>query len=245
MPSDVAAKPRFVSYLRVSTDKQGDKGLGIEAQRQAVRAYLTHVNHGAELLQEFVEVESGRKDDRPQLRAALERCELSGATLLIARLDRLTRKASFLLNLQESGATFVACDNPYADKFTVGILAMVAQKERELIVARTKAALAAAKARGTKLGNPNGAAHLRGRGNSEAVSAITAKAACRAAKLKGTLEAIRAEGHDSLTAIAAELGRRGIVTPRGDAWHPMAVKRLLERLASHSGKTCTLENGNG
>jgi len=252
MPSDVLAKPRFVSYLRVSTDKQGARGLGIEAQRMAVQAHLHHANHGAELLQEFVEVESGRKVDRPQLKAALERCELTGAVLIIAKLDRLSRDAHFLLGLYKAGVEFVACDLPEANRLTVTLMAAVAQHEVECISKRTREALAAAKARGTdrrgnplKLGNPNGAAKLKGRGNREAVSAITAKAACRAAKLKGTLEAIRAEGHHSLTAIAAELGRRGIVTPRGGAWHPMAVKRLLGRLASHSGKTCTAENGNG
>jgi DNA invertase Pin-like site-specific DNA recombinase len=230
MPSETAAKPRFVSYLRVSTDKQGATGLGIEAQRQAVEAYLSRQEPGAELLEEVVEVESGRRKDRPQLHRALERCELSGATLLIARMDRLSRNAYFLLSLQEAGVAFKACDNPHADKFTVGILAMVAQKEAETISRNTKAALQAAKARGVRLGNPKGAEHLKGRGNAEAARAITTKAKARASKLGAILKSLQAEGHTSLPAIAAELTRQGIVTPRGGAWHPQSVKRLLERL---------------
>ncbi|MCA0434293.1 MAG: recombinase family protein [Proteobacteria bacterium] len=231
MPSEYVHNPRFVSYLRVSTDKQGRSGLGLEAQRQAVAAYLRQVNHGAQVLEEFVEVESGRKADRPQLRKARERCELTGATLLIARLDRLSRNARFLLELQESRVLFKACDAPHADNFTVGIMALVAQKEAEAISERTRLALKAAKARGTKLGCPNGAAHLKGRGNKEAVAALKASANAQALRLKGQIETIRSEGHATLTAIAEELERRNIKTPRGGRWHPMAVKRLLERIA--------------
>ena len=229
MPSDLTSRPRFVSYLRVSTDKQGARGLGIEAQRQAVQAHLHRANHGAELLEELVEVESGRKSDRPQLLKALERCELAGAILIIAKLDRLSRDAHFLLGLRKAGVEFVACDLPSANRLTLTVMAAVAEHEREMISQRTKAALHAAKARGTKLGNPNGAAHLRGLGNHEAASAIRATATARAAKLKGLLEAIRNDGHDSLPAIAAELTRRGIVTARGGAWHPQTVKRLMIR----------------
>lgn len=225
------ASPRFVAYLRVSTDKQGARGLGIEAQRQAVQAHLHRANHGASLLAEFVEVESGRKSDRPELFKALEACELSGAVLIIAKLDRLSRDAHFLLGLHKAGVEFVACDLPTANKLTVTIMAAVAEHEREMISQRTKAALQAAKARGTKLGNPNGAKHLEGHGNGEAVAVIREKADSRALKLRGVLGSIRADGITSLAGIAAELQRRGIKTARGGAWHPMSVKRLLEREA--------------
>lgn len=224
-----APRPRFVAYLRVSTDKQGARGLGIEAQRNAVQAHLSRVNHGAELLEEFVEVESGKKADRPQLHRALERCDLAGAALIIAKLDRLSRDAHFLLGLHKAGVEFVACDLPSANRLTLTVMAAVAEHEREMISQRTKAALQAAKARGTKLGNPNGASHMAGLGNGQAVAVIKRKADGRAAKLQGLLQSIRAEGFTSLPAIATELERRGIKTPRGGRWHPMAVKRLLER----------------
>ena len=158
--------PRFVSYLRVSTTKQGANGLGVEAQREAVRSYVSGaVGEGASILREYVETESGKRNDRPQLQAAIEHCSLAGARLVIAKLDRLSRNAAFMIGLRDAGVDFVAADMPQADSFTVGILALVAERERDMISQRTKAALAVAKRRGTKLGNPNGAAHLRGRGN--------------------------------------------------------------------------------
>src|ERR1700693_2553841 len=157
------ATGKFVSYLRVSTDKQGHSGLRIEAQRKAVDDYL---NGGRwTLLKEYVEIESGKRNDRPQLLAALAHAKATGATIVIAKLDRLARNVAFISNLMESGVEFVAVDMPLANRLTVHILAAVAEHERELISQRTKAALAAAKARGTKLGNPNGARALRGRGH--------------------------------------------------------------------------------
>jgi DNA invertase Pin-like site-specific DNA recombinase len=143
---------RFVSYLRVSTNKQGALGLGVEAQRRSVEDYL---NGGRwELLAEFVEVESGKCDDRPKLAEAMAFCRLHGATLVIAKLDRLSRDAHFLLGLQKADVRFVAADMPEANEMVVGILAVVAQAERKMISERTKAALAAAKARGQRLGTP-------------------------------------------------------------------------------------------
>lgn len=148
------AKGRFVAYHRVSTAKQGRSGLGLEAQRAAVAAYL---NGGPwKLVGEFVEVESGKRADRPELGKALDLCHLIGATLVIAKLDRLTRNVAFMANLMESQVEFVACDNPHASRFTIHILAAVAEHERDQISARTKAALAAAKARGTTLGGYKG-----------------------------------------------------------------------------------------
>src|SRR5580693_783048 len=144
---------KFVSYLRVSTKRQGESGLGLEAQRAAVEAFL---NGGRwKLVEELVEVESGKHDhNRPALHKALEACKVYGATLVIAKLDRLSRDAHFLLGLQKAGVKFVAADMPEANEMVVGIMALVAQAERRTISARTKAALAAAKARGVKLGGP-------------------------------------------------------------------------------------------
>jgi DNA invertase Pin-like site-specific DNA recombinase len=144
---------RFVAYHRESTERQGASGLGLEAQQKATRDYL---NGGAwELVGEFVEVESGKRADRPELAKALETCRRHKAKLVIAKLDRLSRNLAFIATLMEAGVEFVAVDNPHANKLTVHILAAVAQHEREMISERTKAALQAAKARGMRLGNPN------------------------------------------------------------------------------------------
>ncbi|KAF5053504.1 hypothetical protein DSECCO2_397700 [anaerobic digester metagenome] len=218
---------KFVSYLRVSTAKQGESGLGIEAQRKAVLEFL---NGGHwELLAEYTETESGKRNDRPKLAKALEHCRLTGATLVIAKLDRLSRNAHFLLGLQEAGVKFVAVDMPTANELTVGIMALVAQEERRAISARTKAALAAAKARGVKLGCPNGAAHLRKYGNELGVEAIKRGADERALKLVGVVKEIQAAGATSLREIADELNRRGIATARNGAWHASSVRNLLAR----------------
>jgi DNA invertase Pin-like site-specific DNA recombinase len=140
---------RFVAYHRVSTARQGESGLGLEAQRQA---NLTYLNGGAwEMVGEFVEVESGKNSDRKQLAAALEACRKHKAKLVIAKLDRLSRNLAFIATLMESGVEFIAVDNPHANKLTVHILAAVAQHEREMISERTRAALQAAKARGKVL----------------------------------------------------------------------------------------------
>ena len=144
------AKGRFVAYYRVSTEKQGRSGLGLEAQQEAVR---THLNGGNwHLAAEVVEIESGKRNDRPKLAEALRLCRLHGATLIIAKLDRLARNVAFISNLMESGVEFTAVDFPQANRLTVHILAAVAEHEREMISKRTKDALAAAKARGVKLG---------------------------------------------------------------------------------------------
>jgi DNA invertase Pin-like site-specific DNA recombinase len=144
---------KWVSYLRVSTDAQGSSGLGIEAQRKAVETYLNGVSWT--LAQEFIEVESGkRSNNRPQLAAALMACKKLKAKLIVAKLDRLARNVAFISKLMEAGVEFVACDFPHANKLTIHILAAVAEHERELISSRTKEALAAAKARGKKLGGP-------------------------------------------------------------------------------------------
>ena len=155
---------RIIGYERVSTARQGASGLGIEAQRQAIEGFVAQQK--ATLLARFTEVESGRNADRPELGKALHLAKVTGATLVIAKLDRLSRNAAFLLTLRDSGVKFAAVDLPEANDLTVGIMALVAQAEREAISRRTKEALAVARSRGVRLGNPQGAAALRraGRG---------------------------------------------------------------------------------
>src|ERR1700692_210623 len=142
--------PRFVAYYRVSTAQPGSSGLGLEAQHAAVARHIAGA--GGELVGEFQEIESGKKNDRPEIAAALAACRVQRATLVIAKLDRLARNVAFISNLMESGVEFVAVDMPQANRFVVHILAAVAEHEAEAISKRTKAALAAAKARGTQLG---------------------------------------------------------------------------------------------
>jgi DNA invertase Pin-like site-specific DNA recombinase len=149
---EIAMRGKFISYLRVSTDKQGERGYGLDAQRKAVSDYL---NGGSwQLLEEFVEVESGKRSDRPQLAAALAACKKHRARLVIAKLDRLSRNVAFIATLMDGKVEFVCCDFPSANRLTLHILAAVAEHEREMISARTSAGLAAAKAKGVKLGNP-------------------------------------------------------------------------------------------
>lgn len=173
---------RFVVYLRVSTSRQGRSGLGLEAQQQQVHAYVQSVR--GKVLESFTEVESGKDCNRPKLAAALAACRLRQATLVIAKLDRLARDAAFLLNLQKDlhrhGLRFVAADMPEANEMTVGIMAVVAQAERRMIADRTKAALAAAKARGVKLGKPeNLSQQAKGRKLSAAVRSAKANETAR------------------------------------------------------------------
>jgi DNA invertase Pin-like site-specific DNA recombinase len=167
---------KVVTYYRVSTAAQGRSGLGLEAQRHGVDSFCA--SRACDVLAEFTEVESGKRNNRPELEKALHRAKVTGATLVIAKLDRLSRNAAFLLTLRDSGVDFIAADMPDACRLTVGILAMVAEQEREAIADRTRKALAAAKARGRRLGNPNGAAAIRraGRGNSASVAVQKAAA---------------------------------------------------------------------
>ncbi|MGO8915394.1 MAG: recombinase family protein [Stellaceae bacterium] len=223
------ATGKFVSYLRVSTARQGRSGLGLDAQRQAVEQFLNGGNWV--LTKEFVEVESGKRSDRPQLEKALRLCKVTGAKLVIAKLDRLSRDAHFLLGLQKAGVPFVAADMPEANEMVVGIMAVVAQAERKMISERTKAALQAARRRGVKLGNPNGAAHLRGLGNAAATAAVRQNAVHRAENVAPVIADILAAGITSVGGIAAELNRRGILTARGGNWHPTSVRRVLARIA--------------
>lgn len=221
---------KVVAYYRVSTTAQGRSGLGLEAQREAVASLCGA--RGWEIIAEFTEVESGKRADRRELQEALRRTKVTGGTLVIAKLDRLSRNAAFITTLQDSGARFIAADMPEANELTVHIMAAVAQAERKAIASRTREALAAAKARGQRLGNPNGAAPLRraAKGNTDAVRALRAGAEAFARDLSETIADIRAGGANSLPAIGKELNARHIQTPRGGRWHPSSVRNLLARL---------------
>ena len=221
------ATGKFVSYLRVSTDKQGRSGLGLEAQRQAVSDYLDGGRWV--LIAEYVEVETGKNDDRPKLRAALHRAKVTGATLIIAKLDRLSRNVAFIANLQEAKVKFVCADMPDANELTIHLFAAIAQHERKIISERTRNAMRAAKAKGRVFGNPNGARALEGLGNASAVAAIKAGADKHAQDIIPIIEDIQAAGINTLLGIAAELNTRGILTARGGQWYAATVKNLLAR----------------
>lgn len=222
------AEGKHVAYYRVSTARQGRSGLGLDAQQSAVRGYL---NGGRwELIGEVTEIESGKRlDNRPQLQEALRLCRTTGATLIVAKLDRLSRDAAFLMQLQNSGVQFVAADMPGANSFTVGVMALVAQQEREAISARTKAALAAAKARGVKLGGARG--HRLPSTTASAASAAirSSNADARARDILVTIDQIKAEGKSSLRQIATALNSSGVYAPRGGSWSPAQVKRSIDR----------------
>lgn len=220
---------KFVAYLRVSTQQQGRSGLGLEAQRQSIQDYVRR--RGEVVPPEFVEVESGKLNERPQLQAALRRCKLTRATLIVAKLDRLSRNAAFLMALRDAKVPFVACDCPDANTLTIGVMASMAQYERETISARTKAALAAAKASGTKLGGHRDASPNIGAYQSQGSQAAAARAAAHLALVAEDLRRLQAEGL-TLTAIASRLNEDDMPTSRGNAWTAVSVKRALGRLSS-------------
>jgi DNA invertase Pin-like site-specific DNA recombinase len=203
----------IVAYYRVSTDKQGKSGHGLEAQRATVEAFAK--SHSWPIVAEFTEVETGKRNDRPQLNAALKACKKQKARLVIAKLDRLSRKLSFITMLIDSNIDFVCCDNPHATKLTLHILGAMGEHERDMISKRTKEALAAAKQRGVVLGNPN-----VGKMNSDAAMA-------RDAFLRPILETMLAM---PLREIAQELNNRNIPAPRGGAWGATSVMRVMKRL---------------
>ena len=209
---------RYVVYYRVSTQKQGQSGLGLDAQKAAVVGYL---NGGTwQTVGEFVEVESGKRTDRPQLAAALAAAKKHKATLLVAKLDRLARNVHFLTGLLESGVRFKAVDMPQADKPMIQMLAVFAEWERDRISERTKAALAAAKRRGVRLGNSNLSPDNRKR---------SAAAKARAEALRGTLDAYRARGLTHRQMVE-ELNRARVPAARGGKWRLSQLQRVLDRL---------------
>lgn len=211
---------KYIAYYRVSTDKQGQSGLGLEAQQAAVQHYADGIVHS------FTEIESGADNERPQLAAAIAMCRAMGATLLIAKIDRLSRDAGFLLTLRSSGLEILAADMPQVSTLEFGMRAVFSQHEREQISIRTKAALQAAKARGTKLGTKDQAG-LSAAGN----QAIAAKADAYAQRVAALVAEVKAKtGASTLRDIAEILSARGIKTPRGGAvWHASQVSNLLKR----------------
>lgn len=226
---------KAVAYYRVSTAQQGRSGLGLEAQKEAVAAFAKA--QGWELAGEFVKTETGKGADalerRPTLAAAMDHAAAMGCPVVVAKLDRLSRDVAFISGLMAKRVAFVVAElGPDVDPFMLHIYAALAEKERRLISERTKAALAAAKARGVKLGNPNGAAALRraGKGTSAAVGALKAGADALALPLAPVIRALRAEGLTSLSALAGALNERQMRTPRGGKWYPSSVRNLLARL---------------
>lgn len=215
----------YIAYYRVSTDRQGRSGLGLDAQRFAVDSYIESEPDG-ELLAEFTEIESGKRHDRPELVTALALCKQHKAKLAIAKLDRLARNVYFVAGLMESGVDFVACDMPYANRFTIHIMAAVAEHEREMIAKRTKDALAEKKKQGVRLGNPRPRESLaRGR------STMARQHAARLASIQPTVEKIVALSRQGMScrAIAKELNGQGIPSPTGKQWHGVTVRRAIAR----------------
>ncbi len=231
---------RFIAYYRVSTARQGRSGLGLDAQRDAIQTHLAGAS--GELLAQHTEIESGRRSDRPELAKALAACRLHRATLIIAKLDRLSRSVSFVSNLMESGVDFVACDMPVANRLTVHMLAAVAENEARMISDRTRVALAAAKRRGTTLGGFRGRAATHA-DRERARIAKGAIANARASDLATTILALQAEGITSCRAIAMRLtdmnipttgshDKNGRPTGHGGSWTGVQVSRVLARLST-------------
>lgn len=219
-------KQKYVAYLRVSTQKQGYSGLGLEAQREIIHNHL----HDTTLIAEFVEVESGRKSDRPKLKEALALCRKDGATLIVAKLDRLARSVSFLSNLLESDVEIVFCDFPQANKMVLHIISAISQYEAELIAARTKASLQAKKARGFKLGNPE---HLLNKHKQAIQNSIRT---CRVKadnnpnnKRAVAMLRILMKENRSYSEMASILNQEGFVTSRGCSFTKSTVYKLIKR----------------
>ena len=227
--------PNVIAYYRVSTKKQGASGLGLDGQVTALEQYATA--SGSKIVATYKEVESGKRKDRPELAKALAHAKRSKATLVVAKLDRLSRNLAFLSSLMESGVEFVACDNPHASRFTVHILAAVAEHEARMISERTKTALTAAKARGTALGSARlnhweGREHLRRAGQRKAVAKAAESHTRSADEAYADLVPVIQEmqsGGATLRTIADRLNEMGHSTRRGKAWNASQVMRVLAR----------------
>jgi DNA invertase Pin-like site-specific DNA recombinase len=227
--NDVIPNTRLVAYYRVSTHRQGQSGLGLEAQREVVKAYA--ITNGMQIVAEFTEVESGKMRERPELERAIEVAKFNRATLIVAKLDRLARDAAFVLGLKSAGVEFIAVDMPHANRFLIGIMALVAEYEGEQISARTKAALARAKSRGVVLGGWRGkdgesAAEITQRGR----ETMMANAQAKRAKLMPMIQAALDFEDGNLNATARRLNEASVPTPSGKGqWHARQIKKYLER----------------
>lgn len=219
-------KQKYVAYLRVSTQKQGYSGLGLEAQREIIHNHL----HDTTLIAEFVEVESGRKSDRPKLKEALALCRKDGATLIVAKLDRLARSVSFLSNLLESDVEIVFCDFPQANKMVLHIISAISQYEAELIAARTKASLQAKKARGFKLGNPEHLLNKHKQAIQNSIKTCRAKADNNPNNKRAVaMLRILVKEKRSYSEMASILNQEGFVTSRGCSFTKSTVYKLIKR----------------
>lgn len=225
----------YTAYLRVSTTKQGIDGLGMAAQEQAIKAYNGHV------IAKFIEVESGKRKDRPELGKALEHCKLTGSTLIVAKLDRLARNVNFISSLMEAKVDFVCCDFPEASPLTLHIMSAVAEHEARAISSRTKAALASKKAwleenkerlisegKRWKLGNPNLTSEGQAKGTVQGIKTIKEAADTFAKRVQPTIEALKGSGL-SLRGVAGELNKMNVKTARGKQWTATAVKNAMAR----------------
>lgn len=217
---------KFIAYYRVSSKKQGRSGLGLEAQQKLVQDFAKA--NGGEIVQEYTEIESGKVDDRPQLLDAIKHATLIGGKLLVGKLDRISRDLHFITSLQKSHVDFVVADMPNCDSFTIHIYGALGQRERELISSRTKAALAAAKARGVMLGTNNLDPSKAAEYSKLGVEAVRVMADEYAAKVKPTIAGLQGQGL-SLRGVATELNRLGVKTPRGKDWTATAVKNAMAR----------------
>ena len=222
---------KFVAYYRVSTQRQGRSGLGLEAQQEAV---ASHLNGGDwKIVAEFTEVESGKRKDRPKLADALAACRIHRAKLIIAKLDRLARNVLFTSALMEAGVEFEAVDFPQANRLTIHILAAVAEHEAKVISERTKAALAAAKRRGVKLGGFRAGAKLTAKARQAGYKARAERADAKATDYAGVVAELQTAGVTSLAGIAAALNERGIPTASGrGTWQAVQVSRVLARIGA-------------
>jgi len=230
----MTAQP-LVAYYRVSTQQQKRSGLGLEAQRTAVRRYIDACP--GDLIAEFTEIESGRKNDRPAIKQALWHCRVYGAKLVVARLDRLARNVALIANLMASGVDFVAADMPLANRFTLHIIAAVAEYEAVLISQRTRAAFAVAKALGRKFGNP--------RPETQRLSPMAMRAKVRRAREKAKLQALQfapllralRDAGETINGIAVQLTLMEIDTPRGGTkWGQARVRKMFERAGERKPK---------
>jgi DNA invertase Pin-like site-specific DNA recombinase len=211
---------KYIAYYRVSTQKQGIDGYGIGAQREAVSRYLNSV--GGEVAHSYEEIESGGNCNRPQLLAALKHALTIHASIIVGKLDRLSRDLYFLLTLQRSGVKFVFCDMPQADSLTINLMAMMAEHERKLCSVRTKAGLAIARSRGKTLGSP-----VPGRGWKVAAKVIQARKNTFNESALKSIKEIQSTGIESLNRIADCMNKRGEKTAMGKTWNAQAVKRVL------------------
>jgi DNA invertase Pin-like site-specific DNA recombinase len=228
--------PKFIAYFRVSTGKQERSGLGLEAQQRDVSAFVRQ--RGGELLAEYQDIESGKNDERPELERAMRHCRVTGAELLIAKLDRLSRNATFIGQLMQAGIVrFRAADMPDAGELETKVLALFAESERKAIGARTKAALASAKARGVKLGNPQNLRNQQA-GSIHGNQRKTELANSRAADVGFYVREAQASGIESLRGIAGYLNARHMFAPRGGKWTPTQVARLLVRIMPQAAANC-------